>query len=66
MKLKRRNIQMDTEQIDSILVKYMRGEQDALTIDDMDEYCEIHLWHRKGWQKKEDKSFRGIDLRGKH
>ena len=57
---------MDTERIDSILVKYMRGEQDALTIDDMDEYCEIHLQHQKGWQKKEDKSFRGIDLCGKH
>ena len=66
MKLKCRDIQMDTTRIDSILVKYMRGEQDALTIDDMEEYCEIYLRHWKGWQKKEDKSFREIDLRGKH
>jgi len=57
---------MDIARLDSVLVKYMKGEQDALTIDDMEEYCEIHLQHRKGWQKKEDKSFREIDLRGKH
>ena len=64
MKLKRRDIQMDNAQLDSILVKYMRGEQDALTISNMDECCEIHLWHRKGWQRKEDKSFKEIDLHG--
>ena len=66
MKLKCGDIQMDNAWLDSVLVKYMRGEQDALTIDDMDVCCEIHLQHQKGWQKKEDKSFREIDLRGKH
>jgi len=64
MKLKCRDIQMDNTRLDSILVKYMRGEQDVLTISDMDKCCEIHLRHRKGWQRKEDKSFREIDLRG--
>jgi len=64
VKLKHRDIQMDNARLDSILVKYMRGEQDVLTISDMDECCEIHLQHRKGWQRKEDKSFREIDLRG--
>lgn len=65
MKLKRRDIRMDKEQIDNILIKYLRGDQDALTIDDMTgEYCEIHLRNRKGWQKKQDKSFREIDQHG--
>ena len=64
--MKHGDIQMDNARLDSVLVKYMRGEQDALTIDDMDVCCEIHLRHRKGWQKKEDKSFREIDLRDKH
>ena len=57
MKLKRGDTQMSSARLDSILVKYMRGEQDVLTIDELEEYCEIHLRHRKGWQKKEDKSF---------
>ena len=66
VKLKRKDIRMDKERVDDVLVKYMSGGQEALTIDDMtQECCEIHLRHRKGWQKKQDKSFREIDLHGK-
>ena len=66
MKLQRKDIRMDKEQVDEILIKYMSRKQDALTINDMTkENCEIHLRHRKGWQKKQDKSYREIDQRGK-
>ena len=66
MKLQRKDIQMDKERVDEILIKYMSRKQDALTIDDMTrENCKIHLQHRKGWQKKQDKSYREIDQRGK-
>ena len=66
MKLQRKDVRMDRERVDDILIKYMSGKQDALTINDMTgEHCEIHLQHRNGWQRKEDKSFREIDQRGK-
>ena len=66
MKLQRKDIRMNNKWVDDILIKYMSGKQDALTIDDMTrENCEIHLRHRKGWQKKQDKSYREMDQSGK-
>ena len=63
MKLKRGHIQIKDTAVDSVFLKYLRGEERSLTINELDTYIEVHLKNRKGWQRKLDKGVREIDLR---
>ncbi|KAI5988006.1 hypothetical protein EDD15DRAFT_2172890 [Pisolithus albus] len=42
---------------------YLQGEEQSLTINDLNVYFEIHLKNRKGWQRKLDKGMKEADLR---
>ncbi|KAI6152628.1 hypothetical protein BKA82DRAFT_35867 [Pisolithus tinctorius] len=66
VKLKCRDVQLDGTVINGVFMKYLRGEEHALTINELNTYFEIHLRNRKGWQKKLDKGMREADLRSNH
>ena len=45
-----------------MFLKYLRGEEQSLTINDHHVRFEVHLKNLKGWQRKADKGTREIDL----
>ena len=53
----------DINAVNGVFLKYLRGEEKSLTINDLHIYFEIHLSNRKGWQKKSDKGARNVHLR---
>jgi len=63
VKLKRGDIQIEDTAVDGVFLKYLRGEEQSLTINELETYMEVHLKNRKGWQRKLDKGVREIDLR---
>ncbi|KIO13539.1 hypothetical protein M404DRAFT_122553 [Pisolithus tinctorius Marx 270] len=63
VRLKHGDIKLDRTAVDSVFLKYLRGEEGSLTINDLGVYFEVHLRNRKGWQRKLDKGMREIDLR---
>ncbi|KAI6002511.1 hypothetical protein EDC04DRAFT_2908510 [Pisolithus marmoratus] len=63
VKLKRGDIKIDRTAMDGVFLKYLRGEERSLTINELRVYFEVHLRNRKGWQRKLDKGVREIDLR---
>ncbi|KAI6027124.1 hypothetical protein EDC04DRAFT_2605991 [Pisolithus marmoratus] len=66
VRLKHGDINLDRTAIDSVFIKYLQGEEQSLTINDLNTYFEIHLKNRKGWQRKLDKGMKEVDLRGNH
>ncbi|KAI6029751.1 hypothetical protein BKA83DRAFT_4625377 [Pisolithus microcarpus] len=62
VKLKRRDIYLDKTAVDGVFMKYLQGEEQSLTINDLNVYFEIHLKNRKGWQRKLDKGMKEADL----
>jgi len=52
----------DINAVNGVFLKYLRGEEGSLTINDLWVYFEIHLRNQKGWQRKSDKGAREIDL----
>lgn len=50
----------DINAVNGVFLKYLRGEEKSLTINDLHIYFEIHLSNRKGWQKKSDKGTRNV------
>ena len=52
----------DIDAVNGVFLKYPRGEEKSLTINDLHVYFEIHLSNRKGWQKKSDKGSRNVHL----
>jgi len=53
----------DINAVNGIFLKYLRGEEAALTTSDLNVYFEIHLRNRKGWQRKSDKGPKEANLR---
>ncbi|KAI6095655.1 hypothetical protein EDD16DRAFT_1719009 [Pisolithus croceorrhizus] len=66
VKLKRRDVNLDRTVVDSVFMKYLKGEEQLLTINDLNVYFEIHLKNRKGWQRKLDKGMKEADLQSNH
>ncbi|KIN99420.1 hypothetical protein M404DRAFT_30472 [Pisolithus tinctorius Marx 270] len=62
VRLKHGDIKLDRTAVDNVFLKYLRGEEGSLTINDLGVYFEVHLRNRKGWQRKLDKGMREIDL----
>ncbi|KAI6111260.1 hypothetical protein F5141DRAFT_1274775 [Pisolithus sp. B1] len=63
VKLKRGDVNLDRTVVDRVFMKYLKGEEQSLTINDLNVYFEIHLKNRKGWQRKLDKGMKEADLR---
>ncbi|KAI5982067.1 hypothetical protein EDC04DRAFT_2616953 [Pisolithus marmoratus] len=62
VRLKRGDINLDRTAIDSVFIKYLQGEEQSLTINDLNTYFEIHLKNQKGWQRKLDKGMKEPDM----
>ncbi|KAG6329830.1 hypothetical protein ID866_9259 [Astraeus odoratus] len=68
IKLKRDDVTIEADgatkkKINDVLLKYLRGEEHSLTLDEHSVCYEVHLRNRKGWQKKVDHGIKEIDLR---
>ena len=50
MKLKCGHIQIKDTAMDGMFLEYLQGEEQSLTINELDTYIEVHLKNRKGWQ----------------
>jgi len=53
----------DINTVNGVFLKYLQGEEAALTTSDLNVYFEIHLRNWKGWQRKSDKGPKEVDLR---
>ena len=53
----------DIHAVNRVFLKYLRGEEGMLTINELHVCFEIYLSNWKGWQWKSDKGSRGIHLR---
>jgi len=53
----------DMDAVNGVFLKYLRGEEQSLTINDLNVYFEIYLSNQKGWQRKSDKGGRDIHQR---
>ena len=52
----------DIDTVNSVFLKYLRGEEVSLTINDLHIHFKIYLSNWKGWQRKSDKGERDIHL----
>ena len=50
----------DIDAVNGVFLKYLRGEEGSLTINDLHVHFEIYLSNRKGWQRKSDKGARDV------